>query len=324
MVRTISLAATTVSQLEGLARARDAFLAGEADANRNCIADANECGDEGTFIWADSIDEEFLSTGPNQFLVRAGGGVGINENAPEAELHVTRESTDLDATSLFDENIVVDDEDAVIGAYSNPVGVFGSALVLGEIGDDGSLTDKWSLFRTTSSANDEALLFSYGPNPNYSLNTSRLRLRVSGNPLIVGTVGDTSNGNGAHVTAGGVWTNGSSRQFKTAVQPIDPLAMLRKVVGLPLNRWRYKNDDDAEHVGPMAEDFAAAFGLGHDERYIGTVDADGVALAAIQGLNRKLEQESARQRQRIEVLEAQLNQLHAAVSQLALQGGSQP
>lgn len=43
------------------------------------------CGDEGTFVWADSsAASDFLSTGPNQFLIRAVGGVGINTNAPTA------------------------------------------------------------------------------------------------------------------------------------------------------------------------------------------------------------------------------------------------
>jgi trimeric autotransporter adhesin len=56
----------------------------------------------------------------------------------------------------------------------------------------------------------------------------------------------------------------------------------------------------------MAQDFHAAFGVGPDERHITTVDADGVALAAIQGLNRKLEasrRENAELRERPERLE---------------------
>jgi len=48
-------------------------------------------GDEGTFVWADSQDESFVSTGPNQFLIRSGGGMGINTNAPRATLTVTSE-----------------------------------------------------------------------------------------------------------------------------------------------------------------------------------------------------------------------------------------
>jgi hypothetical protein len=54
--------------------------------------------------------------------------------------------------------------------------------------------------------------------------------------------------------------------------------------------WRYKDDPTgATHMGPMAQDFQEAFGLGASDRCIATVDSDGVALAAIQALNRRLE-----------------------------------
>jgi hypothetical protein len=45
-------------------------------------------GDEGTFVWADSQNADFVSTGDNQFLVRAGGGVGFNTNAPLTDFDI--------------------------------------------------------------------------------------------------------------------------------------------------------------------------------------------------------------------------------------------
>lgn len=42
----------------------------------------------GSFVWGDSTDADFASTGVNQFLIRATGGVGIGATAPEAPLHV--------------------------------------------------------------------------------------------------------------------------------------------------------------------------------------------------------------------------------------------
>jgi hypothetical protein len=60
----------------------------------------------------------------------------------------------------------------------------------------------------------------------------------------------------------------------------------------------------------MAQDFHAAFGLGTDDKHIATVDADGVALAAIQGLNQKLEEKNARiaeLERRLEILEQRMN-----------------
>ena len=86
--------------------------------------------------------------------------------------------------------------------------------------------------------------------------------------------------------------------------------MLEKVAALPLQQWSYKAQPDQKHLGPVAQDFRAAFGLGADDTSIATVDADGVALAAIQGLNQKLEQketEITELKQRLEKLEQLIN-----------------
>jgi len=93
----------------------------------------------------------------------------------------------------------------------------------------------------------------------------------------------------------GVITAPSDRNLKQDFQPLDGRAMLEKVVALPVQSWAYKFDDAKRHIGPVAQDFHSAFGLnGDDETAIATVDADGVALAAIQGLNQKLTEELAR------------------------------
>ena len=56
--------------------------------------------------------------------------------------------------------------------------------------------------------------------------------------------------------------------------------------------WNWKSQDASiRHMGPMAQDFRAAFGLGETEKGISTIDADGVALAAIQGLNAKVDEQ---------------------------------
>ena len=54
---------------------------------------------------------------------------------------------------------------------------------------------------------------------------------------------------------------------------------------MPITSWAYKTDCNTRHIGPMAQDFHKAFGLGGSDKSIATVDADGVALAAIQGLH---------------------------------------
>lgn len=114
------------------------------------------------------------------------------------------------------------------------------------------------------------------------------------------------NAGGATLSGGGVWTNQSSRTLKQGFAAINALEILNKVMDLPITTWTYKNSAEGTHMGPIAEDFKAAFGLAGDGKTIGTVDADGVALAAIQGLNQKLESENAELRARLEALEAKL------------------
>ena len=82
----------------------------------------------------------------------------------------------------------------------------------------------------------------------------------------------------------------SDRNIKENFSTVSPQEVLDKVAALPITRWSFKQDKEVEHLGPMAQDFRAAFGLGTDDKHIATVDEEGVALAAIQGLNQKLEQ----------------------------------
>ena len=90
--------------------------------------------------------------------------------------------------------------------------------------------------------------------------------------------------------SGSRWMNASDRNLKQSFAPVDAQAVLDKVAALPVQTWSYKAQPGQTHLGPMAQDFRAAFGLGADDVSIATVDESGVALAAIQGLNRKLEE----------------------------------
>ena len=103
---------------------------------------------------------------------------------------------------------------------------------------------------------------------------------------------------------------GSDRNMKKDFAPVDPRTVLDQLVALPLQRWRYLNEDERTgHLGPMAQDFRSTFGLGSDDKSIGLVDASGVALAAIQGLNDKVEERSHR-------LEAENAELKHSVQEL--------
>ncbi|MFO1313346.1 MAG: tail fiber domain-containing protein [Burkholderiales bacterium] len=92
------------------------------------------------------------------------------------------------------------------------------------------------------------------------------------------------------VVNGGSWSCSSDRNQKQNLERLDGRAVLDKVAALPLYQWNPKGANaHHRHYGPTAQDFYGAFGLGGSDLSIGQQDADGVALAAIQGLNEKLE-----------------------------------
>jgi len=83
----------------------------------------------------------------------------------------------------------------------------------------------------------------------------------------------------------GVVSRSSDRDMKEAFSFVSAREVLDKVVEMPVTTWRFKTEDDSvRHIGPMAQDFMAAFGYGVDDTHITSTDMDGVALAAIQGL----------------------------------------
>lgn len=216
-------------------------------------------GDEGTFIWADfSSNSDFASTGANQFLVRADGGVGFNTNA--------------------------------IGSLDDMV-----VAARGSGDDSANLRLRPASGRFVNlTANDASGTLSIAVIPD----TGEERLTVSG--LVGGT---------ASLSNGGTWTNASSRSYKENFAAVDSSDVLRRVIALPLMSWDYKGSSEGRHLGPVAEDFKASFGLAGDGRSISTVDADGVALAAIQGLNEKLERENAALQAQTDALRARFQAL---------------
>ena len=116
------------------------------------------------------------------------------------------------------------------------------------------------------------------------------------------------------------WTgfSTSDKSLKHNIRQMDGRDVLNRLVQIPISRWAYRSQDPRiEHIGPMSQDFHAAFGVGADDRHIDTVDADGVALAAIQGLYELVKEKDAKiiaQQEQIATLEARLAALEAIVS----------
>ena len=111
----------------------------------------------------------------------------------------------------------------------------------------------------------------------------------------------------------GAWANASDRSLKTNFASIDGKEILAKVAALPMSSWNYKSQDASiRHIGPVAQDFAAAFKVGEDDKHISTIDADGVALAAIQGLYQELKIRDAKIAQQ----QKQIDEIKALVAAL--------
>jgi hypothetical protein len=88
---------------------------------------------------------------------------------------------------------------------------------------------------------------------------------------------------------------GSDRAVKERITEVTPEDVLARVSAMPISEWSYTNSPENRHIGPMAQDFRAAFNLGHDDKSIALMDEGGVALAAIKGLNQKVEALEARE-----------------------------
>jgi hypothetical protein len=160
------------------------------------------------------------------------------------------------------------------------------------IGNTAPSGQRWSIV-STGTGNGEGpgrLLFFTSQD-----NSTKMRLEPNGNLFITGT-----------------YSPSSDRNVKTNFTSISAREILDKVTSLPISSWAFKQDAETKHIGPMAQDFYAAFGLGTDDKHIATVDADGVALAAIQGLNQKLDEKDAE----LQALKQTVAELKAVVRQL--------
>jgi len=245
----------------------------------------------GTFVWGDSTEADFASTATNQFLIRASGGVGIGTGSPGAQLDVASSGNTtirISGPVGGGPGVAVACEFATYSPGLNPA----SARILAT--DDGNWSNDLDLMTKVPGAAGNALQsrlhVASGGNIGIGTNNPSQKLHVIGNILASGTV-----------------TGSSDRNVKEHFASVNPRDVLEKVSALPITEWNYIADHETlRHIGPMAQDFYAAFNVGMDDKHISMVDADGVALAAIQGLNQKVEArdaEIAALKERLEKLE---------------------
>jgi hypothetical protein len=117
------------------------------------------------------------------------------------------------------------------------------------------------------------------------------------------------------------WSSLSDRNAKKNILPINGEEVLEKLAAVPIARWNYKweNDSDVPNIGPMAQDFKHAFYPGRDDKSISTLEFDGVELAAIQGLNQKLEKRAKTLEQELTRKDSEMEKLQGKVADLQSQ-----
>ena len=222
----------------------------------------------GIVLWVfDSAKEDTLSLNQN--------GVGVGTQDAEAALHVK-------------------------GGNAPP---FGEAKILVQnstnitaVRDMFELVNKGgSRFTFTDTSIDSRWEFSSNGSGSFSISKagtggSEMRITPAGR-VIMGPGGAAnmdlrSNGN---LIIAGTLSQSSDRNMKTAFQEVSDSDVLRRVSEMPVTTWQFKHDGpDSRHMGPTAQDFRAAFGLGENDTTIAPVDGIGVSLSAIKALNQKL------------------------------------
>ena len=225
---------------------------------------------------------DFYTGGASRLSLTSSGSLGIGTANPARRVQI------VDADGISGSLQV---GATTVGA--NPKLIYfgdGDYVHIGENGADDTMELKAAIFSFTHQDGNGSV--------GIGTNNPQAALHVVGNILATGTI-----------------TPNSDRNAKTDFAQVDPASVLDCVAKLPIQQWRFKAEPEGvKHVGPMAQDFRAAFGLGEIPTAIATVDADGVALAAIQGLNRKLDERDAE----IQALKRQNESLEQRLKSLEL------
>ena len=173
--------------------------------------------------------------------------------------------------------------------------------------------------KNTTDGHDGVFMFADSTDTRFnSAAANEFAVRASGGYRLYSNAGLTA---GVTMAAGASsWSTVSDVNLKENFIPLDGREVLEALSRIAITEWNYRAQDGSiRHVGPMAQDFYAAFGLGEDNLHISTVDPDGIALLSIQALYelvQEQEDEIAEKDNEIAALEARLRALEEAVEEL--------
>jgi len=193
-------------------------------------------------------------------------------------------------------NTVSAEYGSILGGFGNSVtGEYG--IVAGGDGDTAAGILSFAAGYHATAAHNGSFVWS-----DYSSGSATLK-DTAANQFVVRASGGVDLYSNEAATAGvvlspgsGTWASLSDRNAKTGIVPLDAASVLAKVVAMPVSSWQYKSEPGVRHLGPLAQEFYAAFGVGVDDRHITSIDEDGVALAAIKSLSGNLDRLRAGQR----------------------------
>ena len=213
----------------------------------------------------------------------------------------------------------------VSGGYSNSATSY-HATVPGGVGNTANGWFSFAAGCLATAANDGAFVWSgstgAGTGKCTSLTSSASGQFVALAPGGVIFYSNTALSAGVSLAAGGgSWGSVSDRNVKANFKPVIAENLLARLNAMPMTTWNYKAQDSRfRHLGPMAQDFYGAFGLGEDDKHIDDIDGQGVALAGVQALYRlSLEKDAEIQKQQAQIrtLTLQVQKLEKVQRQMA-------
>lgn len=213
-----------------------------------------------------------------------------------------------------------------VGGGSNNLSGGFAAMIPGGINNSALGIYSFAAGNNAQATNDGAFVWSDGTGTaTTSFTNNQYMARASGGVVfLTGTAASptsyaTGSAGVALLPGATAWSTVSDRNAKKNFEQVDTVALLDKLADVPIQQWNYKweKDSDVPNIGPMAQDFKHAFYPGRDDKSISTLEFDGVELAAIQGLNQKLEAQAKEKDAEITDLKQQNDQLAKQLNDLA-------
>jgi len=194
------------------------------------------------------------------------------------------------------------------GGFSNIVAGYSATVPGGDFNVAG--TNSFAAGHRAKAVNSGSFVWADNTEADFT-STANRQFAVRANGGVTFTSGNGGGNQAVSWTPGSAsWSFSSDRNLKDRFATVDQQSVLDKIAQLPIVEWSYKGYDQ-RHIGPMAQDFHKLFPLNENDKALQDADLHGVALAAIQGLNQKVEEKEIR-------IQAQAAQIQQQAEQIAV------